>query len=76
MTTTRGTRLADQSDRSQAIADAYSRLLTLVETDERFAAIREQEVPRLREAFGEYESDAEDLREQALLAGFDPMTER
>lgn len=65
-------RLADQSDVSQAVADAYRVLAEVIRTDPRLARLVEGEVVRAEEQANEYDDDADDLREQALLAGFDP----
>lgn len=64
--------LADRSDRSQEQADAYRYLAGLFASDPKLASIVEFERDRSVNLACEYDNDADDLREQALLAGFDP----
>lgn len=73
--TPKGRRLAAQAYRSDERADAYRYLANLLATDPKLASIVEYERERLVRNSYEFEADAEDLREQALAAGINPMDE-
>lgn len=63
----KGRRLAEQSIDSDLQADAYEKLAAYAAT-----LGLEYEVDRAKRAVREFQVDAEDLRCQALAAGFDP----
>lgn len=69
----RAVRLAEQAETSQRVADAYRVLAELIESDPRLAILRESELDRANEQANEYDNDADYQREQAMIAGFDPM---
>ncbi len=64
--------LARRADCSQEQADAYRVLAAIVAADPRLASIVEFEQGRATDKAYEFDADAEDLRERALVAGFDP----
>lgn len=66
-------RHAKQAETSQQVADAYRVLVELIGSDPRLAVLRESEIDRMNEQANEYDNDADYQREQAMIAGFDPM---